>query len=64
VAVFCEQLGHWIYNQNTAVARSVGTYTLDVAAFSGKPVQTYIGFVSANGKTFSNTVYTGMVNVL
>jgi hypothetical protein len=64
VAVFCEALNHWIYNQNTAAARSAGTYTLDVSAFSGKTVQTYIGFVSANGKTYSNSLYTGIVNVL
>jgi hypothetical protein len=64
VAVFCEALNHWVYNQNTAVTRDAGTYTLDASTFSGKTVQTYIGFVSANGKTYSNTVYTGVVNVL
>jgi hypothetical protein len=64
VAVFCESLGHWIYSQLTGAARNAGTYILDVSAFSGKPVQTWLGFVTANGKTFSNTVYTGVVNVL
>lgn len=64
VAVFCESLNHWIYDQNTAAVRNVGTYSLDASAFSGKPVQTYIGFVSANGKTYSNSMYTGVVNVL
>jgi hypothetical protein len=64
VAVYCEALGRWSINPNTGVARNAGTYTLDVTAFSGKPVQTYIGFVSANGKTFSNSDYTGVVNAL
>lgn len=63
VAAYNEELNHWIFNQS-AVTRNAGTYSLDVTAFSGKSVQTYIGFVSAGGKIVSNTVYTGMVNVL
>lgn len=63
VAVFCEELNHWIYNVNTA-ARNAGTYTLDVTAFSGKPVQTFLGFLSADGQFVSNSLYTGIVNVL
>ena len=63
VAVFCEELNHWIYNLNTAT-RNAGTYTLDVPAFSGKPVQTFLGFLSEDGKFVSNSVYTGQVNVL
>lgn len=63
VAVFCESLNHWIYNQDAA-ARNAGTATLDVTLFSGKPVQTYIGFISADGRFVTNTVYTGVVNVL
>jgi len=35
-----------------------------VAAFSGKPVQTYIGFMSADGKRISTSLFTGAVNVL
>jgi hypothetical protein len=64
VAVFCEPLGHWIYSQQTGASRGAGTYSLDVPAFSGRPVHTYLGFVSANGRTFSDTVYAGLVNVL
>ena len=64
VAVFCESLGYWIYSQQTASARDAGAYSLDVSAFSGKPVHSYLGFVSANGRMFSNTAYTGLVNVL
>jgi hypothetical protein len=63
VAVFCEELKHWIYNVNTA-DRSAGTYTLDVSVFSGKPIQTFLGFLSADGNFVSNSLYTGVVNVL
>jgi hypothetical protein len=63
VAVFNEALNRWIFRQNTA-ARNAGTYTLDVPAFSGKPVQTYIGFISADGSSVSTSLYTGQVNVL
>jgi Family of unknown function (DUF6266) len=63
VAAYCELLNRWIFSQNTA-ARNAGTYTLDVPAFSGKPVQTYIGFISADGLSVSNSLYTGQVNVV
>ena len=64
VAVFCEALGYWVYNYQTAAARVAGAYSFDVPDFSGKPVHTYLGFVSANGRIFSNTAYAGLVNVL
>ena len=63
VAAFCEVLDHWIYDYN-GPARNTGTYVLDTSMFSGKAVQTYLGFISANGKFVANTVYTGAVNVL
>ena len=63
VAVYNEALNRWIFAQETA-ARNAGTYTLDVAEFSGKPVQTYIGFVSADGQNVSNSLFSGQVNVL
>jgi hypothetical protein len=63
VAVYNEALNRWIFRQNTA-ARNAGTYTLDVTAFSGKPVQTYIGFISADGSSVSSSLFTGQVNVL
>ena len=63
VAVYNEALKRWIFRQNTA-ARNAGTYTLDVPAFSGKPVQTYIGFISEDGSSISTSLFTGQVNVL
>ena len=63
VAAYCADLNRWIYFEQAA-PRNAGTYSLDVTAFSGKAVQTYIGFVSADGQTVSNSLFTGQVNVL
>ena len=63
VAAYSEALNHWIFVPNGAT-RNAGTFTLDVAPFSGKPVQTYIGFMSADRNRTANSMYTGVVNVL
>ena len=44
VAAYNEELNSWAYEPKAAT-RNAGTFTLDVAEFSGKPVQTYIGFI-------------------
>ncbi len=53
----------WVLKQKVAT-RNAGTFTLDVPTFSGKPVQTYIGFMSADRKKISDSQYTGVVNIL
>src|SRR5450631_900865 len=63
VAAYSADLNRWIFSQNVA-PRNAGTYSLDVTAFSGKAVQTYIGFLSADGQNVSNSLFTGQVNVL
>jgi hypothetical protein len=63
VAAYNEELGHWIFIQKAA-ARNAAGYTLDVTPFSGKPVQTYIGFMSADRKKVASSWYTGQVNIL
>jgi hypothetical protein len=63
VAVYCESLGQWIYNQDAA-SRNAGNVVLDASLFGGQPVHTWIGFVSADGKLVSESIYTGVVNVL
>ena len=62
VAAYCEELKDWEYRLDLA-ARSAGTCTLDITPFSGKDVQTYFGFVSANGKDVTDTIFTGLVTV-
>ena len=63
VAAYNEELNHWIFFPNAA-ARNAGTYTLDVTGLSGKTVQTYIGFISADRTRTANSMYTGAVVVL
>ena len=63
VAAYSATQNRWIFVQKIA-PRSAGTYTLDVTAFSGKTVQTYIGFLATDGQSVSNSLYTGQVNVL
>ena len=63
VAVFCEDLGNWNASHDS-VPRNAGSYTLDVTAFSGKAIQTYIGFLSADAKFVTTSLYTGPVNIL
>jgi hypothetical protein len=63
VAVYCEALNRWIYSAN-AGARSAGTLTMDLTAFSGKAVQTWFGFVTPKRTAASVTLFTGQVNIL
>ena len=63
VAAYNEELKHWIFIQKAA-SRNAAVYTLDVTPFSGKPVQTYIGFMSADRKKVATSWYTGLVNIL
>ncbi len=44
---------------STGPARDALTGTLNLLAFQGKNVQTYIGFISGNGKEVANSIYTG-----
>jgi hypothetical protein len=63
VAVYSEAANDWIY-QLDAAPRSAGTCTLDATAFSGQPVQTWLGLISADGKFVSKGIFAGAVNVL
>ena len=62
VAAYCEERNYWIYQLDVA-DRIAGAYTLVVKDFSGAPAFAYIGFISADGKEVSDTVYTGMVKI-
>jgi len=62
-AGYCPALKKWTTCDGGA-KRNAGSYTLDVAAFSGKAVHTYIGFLAADGKFVSTSLYTGMVDIL
>ena len=45
-------------------ARSAAADSLTLSHFSGRTVHTWVAFVSADGKNFSDSVYTGAVTVL
>ena len=63
VALYCEDMNRWILNPNAGI-RGDGTFSLDAPLFSGKTVQAYLGFVSANGKQVSTSLYAGEAKVL
>ena len=63
VAVYCEDSGYW-KTVGPDSQRNAGSYTLDVTAFSGKAVHGYIGFLSADSRFVSTSLYTGLVNIL
>lgn len=44
-------------------ARDAGTGTLDLSEFSGKKVQTWLSFMSANGKLLATSVYCGEITI-
>jgi len=60
--VYSEDLGRVAYTLSGA-ARSTGTDSLTIAAFSGKVVQTWLSFISANGKEIADSVFTGHLTV-
>lgn len=62
IAVFCNELNEWIYALDLN-ERSTGSCLFDVAKFSGRLVQVYIGFLSANGNEVSDSLYVGAVQI-
>lgn len=62
LVAYCEELNQTVYA--CGAVRSAGTGTLNVPAFSGKPVQTWISFVSANNRNIATSLFTGQVNVV
>lgn len=63
VAAYSPDLDEWEFVEEAA-ARNAGTFTLDLTAFSGKTVQTYMGVFAADGKKVSDSQFTGAVNIL
>jgi hypothetical protein len=61
-ALYCEELKKWETRQN-GPQRNAGSYTLDVPAFNGKAVHTYIGFLSADAKFVTTSVFAGSIDI-
>jgi hypothetical protein len=62
VAVYSEELGNWDYRLDIAT-RSQGKCEMVMRNFPSKSVQTFIGFITADGKDASDSLYTGLANV-
>ena len=62
LAVYCASMNLCIYTTGSAV-RSAITDTIDVSTYSGKLVETYIGFISEDGKNVATSLYTGQLTV-
>jgi len=64
VAVYCPQkMISWEYGLELT-ERSAGMLLFDVSGFSGHLAHVYLGFLSANGKEVSDSLYVGPVQVL
>lgn len=62
LVAYCAALNQCIFI-TSGPDRSTGKAELDVAAFSGYEVHTWLGFVSENGKKAADSTYTGAVKV-
>jgi hypothetical protein len=63
IAIYCEELDVWRFDTDNANLKDC-MRTMDLPDFNGKPVHTYIGFISADGQKVSDSCYTGMVNIV
>ena len=62
VVAYCADLNRAVYKKGAL--RSALTDVLQVPAFAGLPVQTWITFLSADGKDISDSIYAGEVDVI
>jgi len=63
LVAYCPARMQCIFTTAGAV-RSSGSAVLNVASFSGQQVQTYIGFISADGRSIASSMFTGQLTVL
>lgn len=62
LAIYSQEINQWVYGLGAA-QRDAETATLQVKGFTGRPVHTYLGFISFDGSKVSNSFYTGIVTV-
>lgn len=62
LVVFCPNQNLAQYSTNSA-QRSAGAASIDVTNFSGETVETWIAFLSEDGKEASNSIYTGELTI-
>ena len=62
LVAYCEEKDRCTHSLGSAT-RIAGTARLDTPAFAGKKVQTWISFISADGKKTADSIYTGELTV-
>ncbi|OQP45880.1 hypothetical protein A4H97_32075 [Niastella yeongjuensis] len=62
LVIYCEALNECIYSIH-AINRSSGNATIPVLQFLGHKVETWMGFISADGKLRSDSTYTGTLYI-
>lgn len=62
LVVYCPDLQQSIYD--IGAERSEGASALNVAAFSGLKVETWIGFISETGREVATIIFTGEVTMI
>lgn len=62
LVAYSEDMNMCVYTTVGAL-RSTGTDTLNIPGFSGKTVQTWISFLSADGKDVASSIFTGQLVV-
>jgi len=62
LAAYCPALNQCIYTTGSA-DRIAGADSLNLSSFAGQLVETYIGFISADGRNVATSIYTGQVTV-
>lgn len=60
LVAYCHELKQTIFE--FGAERSTGEATLAATAFAGREVETWIGFISADGKSVATSLYTGQVS--
>lgn len=62
LVIYCPALKLGVYTTGSAL-RSAGSDTINVSVFAGEVVETYIGFMSEDGRDFAGSLYTGQLTV-
>jgi hypothetical protein len=60
--LYCKELKRW-GTREKGPQRNAGSYKLDIPAFSGKAVHANIGFLSADAKFVTASLFAGTINI-
>jgi hypothetical protein len=63
LAIYCPEINKWT-NELNLTERSAGSHIFNIPLFSGRNVQIYLGFISADGKEISDSLYVGELRII